>query len=416
LTNKPKLTRALWLIVVLAALVAAEDAGSASVYSLVLVGESVESGDVRAIALGGSTQLFVDSLGAVQSNAALLSRVRQVTISATQYVAVDEGRSEDLTRRDVSFTFSSLRVVFPIVSLFRLSIGYVGRYEPDGTFALRGVTEGGDGYAKTYAKSGGLFAVPLTAAFDLTRFASAGLTFSLERGTVEERWDVVFDEREFAPAAGLSKHDLSGTGYGAAAAVYPFEGLVIGGSYESRIEYDAQVSERYTQSTLDNSYTETVTLPARFSAGVTWTWADRLMVLASARWADFTEFEGLGFPQDRLRREETYSLGFEYLKGIGLRGRRMPLRVGFNYGRLPFYFPQGDLGSQGDAAVSEVTKYLVSLGTGIRIRGGKGTLDFAVVVGKDGSLGTNGIEDRLVRIYIGLAGSEAWKRRGGERY
>lgn len=414
-----RFARTLRMIAVLAALGAAaapDVARSASVYSMVLVGETVESGDVRAIALGGSSQLFVDSLSAVHSNAALLSRVGNVTISAAQYVAVDEGRSEDFTRRDVSFTFSSLRAVFPILGLFRLSTGYVGRYDPDATFSLRETTEGGNAYAKTFEKSGGLFAVPLTASFDVTRFASVGLTVSLERGTIEERWDVVFDEPAFAPAAGLRKHDLSGTGYGASAVFFPFGGLLLGGSFESDVEYEAEVSERYTQAALDTSYIRTLSLPARYGAGIAWTWGDRVLVLGSATWADFAEYDyqSLGVPAARLRKEEHYALGFEYLRGVGFRGRRLPIRAGFHYAKLPFTFPGPDAVTNSDGEV--VTKYLVSLGTGIKIRGGKGKLDIALAAGKDGSLGANGIEDRLIRLYVGISGSEAWKRRGGERY
>lgn len=396
-----------WLAVILAALLAPSPSKAASVYSMVLIGEAVESGDVRAISLGGSTQLFVDSLGAVQSNPAILSRVPRVTIAATQYLAIDQGRSGDYSGRDVSFTFSSFRAVFPIASLVRLSVGYAGRYDPGSAFSLRGATDGGNGYVKTFEKSGGLFSVPLTASFDAPRIpVSLGLTVSLERGTVQERWDVVFDEREFRPGAGLRRHDLSGTGYGAAAVLYLVEGLVIGGTWESRIEYDAEVYEIYTQSALDTSYGGSVTLPPRVSAGLAYRWADRFMFLASAARADFAEFEGLGFPADRLGREEKYCVGFEYLEGVRLRGRRMPLRLGFNYGRYPFDFPQG----------RGVTRYLVSLGTGMKIRDGKGRLDIAIAAGKDGSLGENGIEDRLFRVYLGVSGSEAWKRRGGERF
>ncbi len=395
-----------WSVLILATLFAPVGSRAASVYSMILVGEAVESGDVRAISLGGSTQLFVDSLGAAHSNPALLSRIPRVTIAATQYVAVDQGRSEGYSERDASFTFASVRAVFPVLSIARLSIGYVGRYDPDGAFSLRDKTDGGNDYTKTYEKSGGLFSVPLTASFDLTRFVSVGLTFSLERGTVEERWDIVFDEKSFEPSAGLKKYDVSGTGYGIGAAMYPAASLVIGGTYESGIDYDADIYERYTQSALDTSYGGDLTLPARVTAGVTWQWKDRLLVLASAVWADFKEFDGLGFPADRLESEQKYCVGLEYLPGVGLRGKRMPFRVGFSYGRLPFDYPEGN----------KVDKYLVSLGTGIKIRGGKGKLDIAVVAGKDGSLGANGIENRLIRVYLGVSGSEAWRRKGAELY
>jgi hypothetical protein len=63
-----------------------------------------------------------------------------------------------------------------------------------------------------------------------------------------------------------------------------------------------------------------------------------------------------------------------------------------------------------------VSKYLVSLGTGFGVKGGRGKLELALQVGKTGSLGVNGLEDRLVRVYLGVAGGEAWRRKGGESY
>jgi long-subunit fatty acid transport protein len=380
---------------------------------MILVGEAIESGDVRAISLGGSTQLFVDSLGAVHLNPALLARIPRVTIGATQYLAVDQGRSDTYNERDASFTFSSFRIVFPITGLFRFAVGYTGRYEPDGGFSLRDATEGGDRFTQTFKKSGGLFSVPLTASFDVKRFASVGLTFSLERGTVQERWDIVFDEGGSTPGAGLKKEDLSGTGFGGGVVFYPANGLMIGGMVESAVDYDAEVFEKYTQTSLDTSYSSTLSLPGRVSAGASWRWGDRFMFLASAAWRDFAGFEGMGFPErgaglppSRLRSEQSYSFGVEYLRGLRLRSKRIPLRIGFNYQQLPLEFPAGQ----------PVNKYLVSLGTGIGIRGGRGKVDIAVVAGKDGSIGSNGIENRLFRIYLGVSGSEAWKRKGEEQY
>ena len=399
--------RRIWMVLLMvAALSAPAETKAASVYSMVLVGEAVESGDVRAISLGGSTQLFVDSLGAVQMNPALLARIPRVTIGATQYIAVDQGRSDAYRERDVSFTFSSFRIVFPITGLFRFGIGYTGRYEPEGSFSLRDVTDGGDEFTQTYTKSGGLFSIPLTAAFDVTRYASVGLTFSFERGTIEERWDVVFDELSFVPGAGLKKKDLSGTGFGGGVVLYPASGVTIGGMCESAVDYDAEVYEKYTQVSLDTSYSSTLSLPARVSAGATWRFGDTFMVLASGAWRDFADFEGLGFVPGSLQREESYSLGAEYLRGFRLGSQRLPLRAGFNYQRLPLEFPAGEA----------VNKYLVSLGTGIPIRGGKGKVDIAFLVGKNGSIGTNGIEDRLFRVYLGISGGETWTRKGEEHY
>jgi len=394
------------LALVLVAVLAAKDAGATSVWSMFLLGESIESGEVRAISLGGSTQLLEDSLGVVQLNPALLSRIPRVTIGATQYLAVDEGRNSEYAERDVSFTFSCFRVAFPIAGLFRFAVGYTGRYEPGSGFSLPGETEGGDAYTQRYAKSGGLYSVPLTFAFNLTRFASVGLTFSFEEGTIEERWDIVFDERGFVPGAALKKEDLSGNGLAAGIVLRPFGGVMIGGMYEDAIEYDASIAERYTQASLDTSYIATLTLPRRVTAGASWRLDDRFIFLASGSWRDFGEFEGSGFPSAELVSERSYSLGAEYLRGFRIGGIRFPLRLGLNYQQLPYEYPVGE----------NVEKFLFSLGTGVVLRGGKGKFDIGIQAGRAGSLGTNGIEDRLVRIYFGIAGGEAWKKKGGELF
>ena len=399
--------RRIWTVLLMvAALSAPAKPEAASLYSMLLVGEAVESGDVRAIALGGSTQLFVDSLGANQMNPALLARIPRVTIGAAQCIGVDQGRSEAYKERDVSFTFSSVRIVFPITGLFRFAIGYSGRYDPDGSFSLRDVTDGGDEFTETYKRSGGLFSLPFTAAFDVTRYASVGLVFALERGTLEERWDVVFDGSGFVPGVGLKQQDVGGTSYGGGVVLYPAPGVTIGAMYESAIEYDAEVYEKYTQVALDTTYSAAISLPARMSAGLTWRSGDEFMFLASAARRDFADFEGLGFLPGTMQIEESYSIGAEYLRGVRVRGARLPLRAGFNFQRFPLEFPEGE----------RVNKYLVSLGTGIPIRKGKGKVDVALVFGKDGSIASNGLEDRLVRLYIGVAGGEAWKRKGEDHY
>jgi long-subunit fatty acid transport protein len=380
--------------------------GATSVYSMLLIGETVESGDVRSISLGSSTQLVSDSLCVLQTNPALLSRLPYVSIGATQFVAMDQGRSDEHSERDISVTLSSVRVVFPIAGILRFGLGYTGRYEPDGGFSIRDATDGGDAYTHRYTKTGGIYSIPLIAAFDVTRFASVGLRVSFERGTVEERWDILFDDPEFAPGVGLRKEDLSGTGYGGGIVIRPRDGLSIGGAFDSAIDYDADVYERYTQTTIDTSYSASISLPARVSAGIAWRMAERFGIYASAMWSDFEKLEGLSFPDTSLSREQSYSIGLEYLRGIPLAGARLPVRVGFNYQRLPFEYP----GAQA------VTRYLVSLGTGVGIKGGKGKLEFALQLGKAGSLGANGLEDRLIRVYLGVAGGEIWRRKGGELY
>jgi hypothetical protein len=370
---------------------------------MVHLGERIQSGDIRAVTLGGSMQMFVDSLGVLHTNTALLAKIPRVTIGANQYVAIDKAQSEDYSERDISAVFSGFKFVFPTLRGLRLAVGYVGRFTPEGGFALGSTTDSGDAYTVTYTRGGSFFSVPITLAFNTTRFASVGLTYSFEQGTVEDRYDTVFDDPTFAPGAGLKKEDLSGHAFAGDIAFYPLPGMIFGATFQSKIDYDGTAYEKFTQSDLDSSYSTAVTIPRRITVGGSWLVADDYLVLASAGFSDFTEFRGLAFPADRLTQEREYAFGFEYVRGIRVKRSRIPVRISFNYYQLPFESPQGQT----------ISRFLVGFGTGVEYGDGRGKIDLGFLVGKQGSVEDNGIEDQLIRIYLGLSGSEMWKRRGG---
>lgn len=394
------------LVLLAAALVSPDDARGTSLFSMNLLGEKLESGDVRAIALGGATQLLTDSLGVLQLNPALMARLGRVVIGTSQLVALDEGRSTDFTERDISFKFSALRGAFPIADLFVFSLGYVGRYDPDGSFSERDVTAAGDPFTTTLEKSGGLFSVPVGVSFNLSKYASVGLVYSFEQGFIQERVDTRFDDPTFTPGAGIKREEFSSNGFSGGLVLFPTRSLMIGGMYESEIDYDSDITEKFTQTVLDTAYSSSATLPSRTNVGLTWRMSGVLTLHGSAAWRDFADFKGLAFPLDRLRREESYAFGAEYTKGVPFKGRRYPLRVSVAFSKLPYEHPVGET----------VNKFVIGFGTGIRLGGGKGKLDIAFRVGKVGSIDGNNLEDRIFRVYLGISGSEVWRRKAGRDY
>lgn len=402
MSGKPRI---LLLAIALVGLTAPATSWATSVFSLNLVGERLEAGDSRAIALGGSTQLLADSLAVLALNPALLARLPRVTVGVTQVLALDEGRSTRFAERDISFTFSSFRVAFPLSRHLVFSIGYRGRYDPAGSFAARDVTAAGDEFTNIFDRSGRLFSLPLTLSANLTRYASVGVTFSFEQGFVQERQDIVFDDITFSSSSGIRREEFDGKGYAAGLVLYPKDGLMIGGTWESSIDYDTEITDRFfRQSFLDTGFTSTAKLPSSASVAISWQMSDQYLVAASAAFRDFGDFEGLAFPTNRLRREESYAIGAEYKRGVPLKGRRYPLRLSFNWEKLPFDQPEG----------FEIKKFLIGFGTGISLRGGGGKVDVTFQAGKIGSISNNGLEDRVFRVYIGISGSELWKRRTGD--
>ncbi len=383
------------------------ESSATSLFSLVLVGERIEAGDPRVIALGGASQMIADSLGVLQQNPALLTFCRKVTIGTAQIFAVDKGRSSDFTEKDVSVSFPVLVAAFPLTKRLTFGIGYRGRYDPDGSFSLAGETDSGDSYKRIYSKSGGFYAIPLTMTLTLSRHVALGLTYSLEKGSVEDKWDITFENLSYAPGAGYKHEKMSGSGYGAGIVLFPGGRLMLGAMYESEVKYDSDITERYTQPALDTSYTETVKLPQRLSVAATWRLTHSWHVLTSYASTNFKDFEGLNFPGDRLFQEFSFAFGAEYTKGLPLAGKRFPIRLSLSYQRLPYDYPSGE----------HIRKMLFGLGTGLNFADGKAKIDIAFVAGKVGSLNTNTIEDRLVRFYVGVTGSEIWRRKGqGRRY
>jgi long-subunit fatty acid transport protein len=380
----------------------AGQATATSIFSMNLLGERIESGDARAIALGGSFQMVLDSLGVLQQNPAMLTYCRKVTVGAGQLFAMDKGRSETSTERDVSVSYPVFMGAFPITKYLTLGIGYRGKNDPDGTFTLSGTTNSGTDYRRIFSKSGGLYSVPLTLAVTFSRYAALGMSYTLEKGSIEDRWDVTFEDITFMPGAGLKREELNGSGYGVGVLMFPGGPLMVGATYESEVEYDVNIKERFTEPALDTNYVQSAKVPPRLSVALTWRITPSWHALASYVTADFTKFEGLDFPSDRLYREESIAIGAEYTKGIPLKGKRFPLRFSFNYQRLPYDFPAGE----------RIRKIMFGFGTGLNLGSGKAKMDIALRVGKVGSLSNNTMEDRLVRLYVSVTGSEVWKRKG----
>ncbi len=369
-----------------------------SIFGLNLVGSRVSVGDARVAALGGFVQVIDDSLGALQYNPATIAWCKRVTFGAGGYVTSDKNRDATLEEKTVSTKFSSFIFAFPLYKK-RLSfaVGYRGRYDPDGDFSVRETTSEGVPYTNLYARNGNLWTVPFTLALDAGRYLKVGGYYSIENGTIEDRWVIDFTGASTADAVSVRTRQFRGNAWGAGAVLRPRHGLALAVAYESKIDYDVPVEERYTNSSANADYTETMTLPERWTASASVHLPARFILYAGGSVADFTKFQGLAFPADRLVREENAALGVEHQ----FKGGRFPLRASFRYEQLPYTLPAGE----------KVKGTAITVGTGLPFRGGRGKLDMALEFGKSGSTGVNEYSDRSVRFYLSITGSEEWKRR-----
>jgi hypothetical protein len=332
----------------------------------------------------------------LQYNPAAVAWSKRVSFGVAGYFTSDVNRSPDTEERVNATKLTHFNFAFPVFGKrVTAAFGYRGRYDPDGGFRVEQETPEGDAYADVYERSGGLFAVPITLAYDAGNYAKIGAFYSLERGTLVERWFVDFEEGS-ADAVSARERTFTGHCLGAGFVSRPLRRFSVGLTYEAKIDYDVEVAETYTNASANTRYDETATLPARMTLSTSYRATRGFTVYAGGSVCDFRDFEGLAFPAERLAREETAALGLEYR----FRGSRVPLRASFRYDRLPYTLPQGE----------GITRFAFTIGAGLMLKGGRGKVDTALQFGSAGSVDTNQYADRSVRVYVSISGSEDWKR------
>lgn len=385
------------------ALAAPRAASAESIFGLNLVGERLEGGDARSAALGGFVQLMDDSLGILQYNPATVAWAKRVTFGVAGYVTSDQNSTTDFEEKSVATKLSGLAFAFPIYrKTLSASVGFRGRYDPDGEFSVPRETSEGDLYTDRFERSGGLWAVPFALAADLGGYAKLGGYYTIERGTMQNRWVIDFDGPSTADAVSTQFRELTGNAWGAGAVVRPIARVSLGLAYEGAIDYDVDVDESHTNSSANLHYRETMSLPERWTGSATVRAGGGFTAYAGASISDFEKFSGLAFPAGRLAREEVVALGLEYR----YRGAALPVRASARFEQLPYTMPDGE----------NITKMAFTLGTGLLFRSRTGKLDLAFQFGKTGSIDSNAYEDRFVRFYLSIAGSEEWKRKRESRY
>lgn len=384
-----------------AALGVSERARADSIFALNFVGERVEVGDARIAALGGFVQSVDDSLGVLQYNPAALAWMKRFSFGAAGYFTSDVNKSETIDQRNNGTTFTHLVFAFPLYKhKVTGGVGFRGRYDADGEFIVPGVTSEGDKYNDHFVRTGGLFALPIQVAYDAGDYVKVGAYYSIERGQLEETWLTEFEGNN-ADASSDRERVLKGHSFGGGFLARPIPRLSIGLTYESQIDYDVDVTEKFTSSSADTTSSETASMPARMTVSASYRFTRDMTVFAGGSLCDFRDFKGVGFPTDRLAAEQIGSVGVEYRLGES----RVPLRGSFTYEQLPYLLPAGE----------NIKKLAFAVGTGRVMRGGRGKVDIALQFANTGSVSTNTYADKSVRFYLSITGSEDWKRKRDRR-
>jgi len=368
--------------------------------------------DASKLALGGAGESRWDLQDGLPTNPALLAGLDGVTFSTVLQFRQARRDSGVGTWKENRQDFPAFQFTLAFPAGWRLGLGYRARLRNRGSYSLsermidlpEGESDWDGRYELDLVQEGGLSSFPISLAWQASPRLRLGLALSLLRANLFQEWSYRFPE-----GSGLYDRKVkrqadwhgSAVDFGAQARLGSNWGLSLlyrGGSDLSglnRIEIAGQAGA--ADSSLAGSY------PASWSAGLTWASGRRIMLSAAWNHLAWSRYRS-PIPSEELQDVDQLSLGLEWRwirPRKGLRSEQsLPFRFGFRLGKFPGTDPL--LGG-------ELREKLLSLGTGFKVQGGKGSLDLAVFLQ---GLDSGGLPaETRWGLALSLRTSEKWKRR-----
>lgn len=417
-SRKPGSRHLASIALTLLALLAAATASAQGPFSLAGIGADVRSSDARIDGRGGWGLAESDTLIPSFHNLAGLPGLRKVAIVVSGYGERVASVDDTATRTTNRVRTPTLRAAVPFAEgRLIASAGFEGlrgtQFDtqretfvllpdpadplgPDVPFDAR----------EFFVREGTQFQVPLGLSWRASSRVSLGASLNLVGGVIRERVNLIFEEPVtsdgnlyFLTSAETLEDQLSGLSTTWSVLVDPMPGLAVGATYTTAHHLDV-TRTRDMQGIPGDEITE-------YGVGMPATWGAGAALRLSERWRFGAELESQPYSRltagagwaDHMTDAWRLGVGFDRAEDFVRRaGRRnLPLRVGYSLRTWP-YLVGGE----------EIREHRVSAGTGFSFRDRSGHLDLAVSHAWVGAADKNGIEDRVWRFTVSLAGLEQW--------
>ncbi len=401
---------------VLLALAAAPAALAESLLELLPPGEPLLPMDAHVIALGGAAEARWELESGLPSNPAQLMAIEGVSFATVLQLRrglrdlAGAGADWDETRQD----FPAFQISATLPRGLHLGIGYRADLRSRGAYSLVVPFVLDDAipqhYALHYTQSGGLSRFPFSLAMQLGEQYRAGIGLNLYRGNLSQEWIYDFPNA-LSGDADLGYQDRRvrrqaswyGTGFVLGLQARPLPATVFSLRWDggSDLSGDSQIE------TAGESDRELATLsgrmPSRWALGAARSLPGGTILSLQYEHEAWASYEA-PLSGSRLADVDRLCLGVEWLGEAAARGarsaRRLPLRLGLRLGNWPAPDP---------LTGSEVREMSFSLGTGVDLPAGRGSLDFAFYwqqLGMDEDQ-----SERRLGLALSLRTSETWTRR-----
>ena len=377
-----------------------------SIFGINYLGEHQFSGSARYRALGFSSYAVIDSACAGSANPAAMADLTRLTFSLVEVLSVANVRSGSAAAYESRFQLPSVMMGVPVRKGLVLGFGYRTAFMGKADFSFETPVDSTLTAYEAFRHRSGLYTVPLSIAWRPAAWARVAGAYQLERGSIKDVYAVGFKREYYSSVESKRVRTFSGSSWSGSVLLNVYPRLSLGLGWNSGVVYEGDETFRYSRAEFDSSAAWRFKLPSFWEAGAAYGMTERWWV--SAHYWRRSAPETRGFEQlaGSIGEERLAALGVERRGGAaGSFFTRIPLRLGFYENRWHFEYPAG----------RPVKSRFVTLGTGFNLPGGPGQIDLSFEIGQIGSAGSNGVDERVLRLAVGLSASEIWSKRRTER-
>ena len=413
-----------FLTIALLPLMAVTQNQTSSPYSFFGIGNTYEQVNIRTLGMGGANLAVRSNMYINFSNPAsytgidTLSFVAGVGLQSTMATYRTNESTSDLSNTSVNH----LSFAFPITRWWKSSLALIPFSNVGYQVQEDKLTDFNMLTRTVYSGSGGLDKVNFGNAFQLSKNLSVGINSSYYFGRVEHRQTVLFPDSAYIVNARLQERDLlsglhftlgvqyfiptgENSSLGLAATFSPTATLKVETDYLATTFLGDQ--EGY-ESAIDTVYNwngvggETI-LPYAYGIGISWEKKNKLLVAADFMFDNWVAFIYLG-QSNNLSDKMKASFGMEFIptsNNLSSYIKLIHYRIGARYNKLGLQFNNTD-----------IQEYAISVGFGLPLRKSNSILNLGIEIGQNGTIENSLIQERFVKVALGISIRENWFRKG----
>jgi len=400
-------------ITVILLVAATATASAQSLFSLNYIGEHSFRAGARDAALAYSSAALPDSTSALTMNPATTASLTRVTLGLNQRFLYSTAVYGDNEASRNNYQLPAVVVAFPLAEGLVFNMGYRTRFEGRVDFEVpadvSGPSYGWSGSAiEEYSHNGSLYSVPIGVAWKIHERLSLESEIHLERGSIRDKVTENFQNEDYRVINSELDRNFSATSWGVSILAKLHSRLMVGATYDAEINYSVNERIDYSLAELNNKSSYNFSLPPAYTLSLAAGISERWWITSALWMREAPEAEGFEQFEGALGEERMFAIGLERQRGNGEGSffARIPLRIGYYEDHWHIEIPQGE----------PVISRFVTFGSGLKLPGGPGSLNFSFEFGKIGSNDSNGIEENVMRVNLSVNLSEAWKMREEKKY